>query len=205
MNDYQSYKQYKSTRSSGSTTGRSKEQSGKNKRISNKPPSKVSSSKSFQNKTSKNKPSKSKSKDPQQIKKDRMRDARRKAEQRAYRESLKKQKLEEKENKKLEKQKRKQEFQHALKNNFKLFLGACFVVFYIMIAMLILYNNSNIAQLQYKINAIKKDIEKEKNYLNELEAERESTYKSETIENYAKYRLNMVYPSKEQIVYIKVD
>lgn len=200
MNDYQSYKQYKSTKSSGSTTGRSKEQSGKNKRISNKPPSKVSSSKSFQNKTSKNK-----SQDPQQIKQDRIRNARRKAEQKAYRESLKKQKLEEKENKKLEKQRRKQEFKHALKNNFKLFLGACFVVFYIMIAMLILYNNSNIAQLQYKINAIKKDIEKEKNYLNELEAERESTYKSETIENYAKYRLNMVYPSKEQIVYIKVD
>lgn len=204
MNDYQSYKQYKSTKPSGSTTGRSKEQSGKNKRISNKPLAKPASKQDLSRK-SKNKPSKSKPRDPQQIRQDKIREAKRKAEEKAYRERLKKQKLEDKQNKKLENQKRKQEFKHAIKNNFKLFLGACFVVFYIMIAMLILYNNSNIAQIQYKINAIKKDIEKEKNYLNELEAERESTYKSETIENYAKYRLNMVYPSKEQIVYIKVD
>lgn len=195
MNDYQSYKQYKSTKSSGSTAGRSKDQSGKNKRASNKPSSKPLSSKTI----------KSKPRDPQKIKQDRIREARRKAEEKAYKENLKKQKLLEKQNRKLEQQKKKEEFQHALKNNFKLFLGACFVVFYVIIAMFILYNNSNIAQLQYKINAINKEIEKEKNYLNELEAARESTYKSETIENYAKYRLNMVYPSKEQIVYIKVD
>lgn len=200
MNDYQSYKQYKSTKSSGSTTIKNKEERGKDKRISNKSSFEPASSKNIQNKNSKNK-----SRNANKIKQDKVRKAKRKAEEKAYRERLKQQKIENKQNKKLEKERKKQEFQHALKNNFKLFLGACFVVFYIIIAMLILYNNSNIAQLQYKINSINKEIEKEKNYLNELEAERESTYKSETIENYAKYRLNMVYPSKEQIVYIKVD
>lgn len=109
------------------------------------------------------------------------------------------------EKKKIEKQEKRAQRWHAVKSNKKIFLAACFVVFYIGISMGILYNNSNIAELQYKINALNKDIVKENNLLNELEAERESTYKSETIENYAKYRLNMVYPTKEQIVYIKID
>lgn len=106
---------------------------------------------------------------------------------------------------KIEKRQRKVELWHAIKNYKKTFLVACFVVFYIGISMVILYNNSNISELQYKINSLKKDITKEKNLLNELETERESTYKSETIENLAKYRLNMVYPTKDQIVYVKVD
>ena len=82
---------------------------------------------------------------------------------------------------------------------------ACFVVFYIGISLVLLYNNSRIAQMQYSVNEIREEVEKEKNYQNELEAERESTFKSETIENYAKYRLNMVYTTKEQTVYIKID
>ncbi|MGB5823196.1 MAG: hypothetical protein WBH44_03915 [Proteocatella sp.] len=110
-----------------------------------------------------------------------------------------------KEKKKIEKQERKAQIWHAIKSNKKIFLVACFVVFYIGVSMGILYNNSNISELQYQMNSFKKDITKEKNLLNELEAERESTYKSETIENLAKYRLNMVYPTKNQIVYIKVD
>ena len=39
--------------------------------------------------------------------------------------------------------------------------------------------------MQYSVNEIMKEVEKEKNYQNELEAERESTFKSETIEKYA--------------------
>ena len=105
----------------------------------------------------------------------------------------------------LERKEKREQRRHAIKSNRKPLMIACFVVFYIGISMVILYNNSRIAQMQYSVNEIRKEIEKEKNYQNELEAERESTFKSETIENYAKYRLNMVYPSKEQTVYIKID
>lgn len=105
----------------------------------------------------------------------------------------------------LERKEKSEQRRHAIKSNRKPLMIACFVVFYIAISMVILYNNSRIAQMQYSVNEIRKEIEKEKNYQNELEAERESTFKSETIENYAKYRLNMVYPSKEQTVYIKID
>ena len=105
----------------------------------------------------------------------------------------------------LERKEKSEQRRHAIKSNRKPLMIACFVVFYIGISMVILYNNSRIAQMQYSVNEIRKEIEKEKNYQNELEAERESTFKSETIENYAKYRLNMVYPSKEQTVYIKID
>lgn len=107
--------------------------------------------------------------------------------------------------KQFEKKEKIEQRRQAIKSNKKSLLIACFVVFYIGISMGILYNNSKIAQMQYNVNEIKKEIEKETNYNNELEAEREGTFKSETIENYAKYRLNMVYPSKEQTVYIKID
>ncbi len=191
MNEYKSYKQYKSTKPSGEPSRRNNQVSGKKTKNTN-------------NKVSKKKPA-NKKLNAQMEKQNKIREAQRRAREKELKANLKNQKLIEKQNKKLEKQRRKESFQHALKGNKKLLLGACFVVFYIIVSMTVLYNNSNIAQLQYKANAIKRDIEKEKNYLNELEAERESTYKSETIENYAKYKLNMVYPSKEQIVYIKVD
>ena len=201
MNEYQSYKQYKPAKPSGGDN-----------RKKNKPKDKVSKNtkkqKTNKNKTTthqNNKKSVNNKQNAQILKQNKIKEAQRIAKQKEHKENLKKQKLIEKQNKKIEKQKRKELFQHALKSNKKILLGACFVVFYIIISMFVLYNNSNISQLQYKVNEIKRDIEKEKNYLNELEVERESTYKSETIENYAKYRLNMIYPSKEQIVYIKVD
>lgn len=197
MNDYQSYKQYGSTKASETVRKKSKAPSGKKVKSTNKVSKKKTETKQF---------------DAQKSKQNKIREAQKRAKEKEFKANFKKQKIIEKQNKiiekqnrKLQKQKKKELFQHALKSNKKILLGACFVVFYIMISMVLLYNNSNIAQLQYKANAIKRDIEKEKNYMNELEAERESTYKSETIENYAKYKLNMVYPSKEQIVYIKVD
>lgn len=190
MNDYQSYKQYKSE----------------------KPSSNRSVSKSKNTNKSRAK-TKTKTKIKVEVAENNRAEAKRAAmvkKQEKLRETQRKKKEEEdrkkaKEHRRIEKLRKKEAYRHALKSNKKLLLGACFVVFYIFVSMILLYNNSNIAQLQYKINSINKEIEKEKNYLNELEAARESTYKSETIENYAKYKLNMVYPTKDQIVYIKVD
>ena len=190
MNDYQSYKQYKSTKASGTGSRKNTVSSGKNVKSNSN--------------VSKKKPA-NKKLNAQKSKQSKIREAQKRAKEKEFKENFKKQRIIEKQNRKIEKQKKKELFQHALKSNKKILLGACFVVFYIVISMVLLYNNSKIAQFQYQANSIKRNIEKEKNHLNELEAERESTYKSETIENYAKYKLNMVYPSKEQIVYIKVD
>ena len=194
MNDYQSYKQYKSEKpSSNRSVSKNKNTSKSRTKTKARTKAEVVENKRVASNT------RAEAKRAAMVKKqEKAREAQRKIKEKEDRKK-------EKENKKIEQLKRKEAYRHALKNNKKLILGACFVVFYIFVSMILLYNNSNIAQLQYKINSINKEIEKEKNYLNELEAARESTYKSETIENYAKYKLNMVYPTKDQIVYIKVD
>lgn len=194
MNDYQSYKQYKSEKpSSNRSVSKNKNTSKSRTKTKARTKAEVVENKRVASNT------RAEAKRAAMVKKqEKAREAQRKIKEKEDRKK-------EKENKKIEQLKRKEAYRHALKSNKKLILGACFVVFYIFVSMILLYNNSNIAQLQYKINSINKEIEKEKNYLNELEAARESTYKSETIENYAKYKLNMVYPTKDQIVYIKVD
>lgn len=194
MNDYQSYKQYKSEKpSSNRSVSKNKNTSKSRTKTKARTKAEVVENKRVASNT------RAEAKRAAMVKKqEKAREAQRKIKEKEDRKK-------EKENKKIEQLKRKETYRHALKSNKKLILGACFVVFYIFVSMILLYNNSNIAQLQYKINSINKEIEKEKNYLNELEAARESTYKSETIENYAKYKLNMVYPTKDQIVYIKVD
>lgn len=60
-------------------------------------------------------------------------------------------------------------------------------------------------ELKFQISDINKELEKDKNYLKELNSEKEAAYKSENIENIAKYNLGMVYPSKEQTIYINLD
>lgn len=196
MNDYQSYKQYKSEKpSSNRSVSKNKNTSKSRTKTKARTKAEVVENKRVASNT------RAEAKRAAMVKKqEKAREAQRKIKEKEDRKKEKENK-----NKKIEQLKRKEAYRHALKSNKKLILGACFVVFYIFVSMILLYNNSNIAQLQYKINSINKEIEKEKNYLNELEAARESTYKSETIENYAKYKLNMVYPTKDQIVYIKVD
>ncbi len=197
-NDYQSYKEYRSSNSgTPKKTNRNKpENKSKSKRTKTenkkpKPLNKYGDSNKNRNLNGRKSKAGSKPSNPKSAK---------------VKKQISKELVKEiKEKKKIDRQQRKIERWHAIKNYKKTFLVACFVVFYIGISMGILYNNSNISQLQYKLNLLNKEISKEKNLLNELEAERETTYKSETIENFAKYRLNMVYPTKDQMVYIKVD
>lgn len=195
MNNYQSYKDYKSD--SKGKTGPGKKPK---PRQNTKPVSE-----SLRNDKPKNK---SKPKPPQNKK--RIEENKRKlAAQKRFAAEKKRIDSENKKDLKIarqiEKKEMKEKRRQAIKSNSKTLLIACFVAFYVGISMVILYNNSKIAQMQYNVNEIKKEIEKEMNYKNELEAERESTFKSETIENYAKYRLDMVYPSKDQTVYINID
>lgn len=77
-------------------------------------------------------------------------------------------------------------------------------VYLVLAANLVVNNNSQLALLKYKVTELNTEITRQENIINELEAKRESTFKSQTIENYAKYKLDMVYPTKEQTVYIKV-
>lgn len=71
--------------------------------------------------------------------------------------------------------------------------------------MLSLNFKSQLDALQFDINDISSKLEKEQNIIKELNSEKESAYKSETIENFARYRLGMIYPTREQTVYINLD
>lgn len=64
---------------------------------------------------------------------------------------------------------------------------------------------SEIDMLKFKNNELSSQLDQKKEVIKELNSKKEATYKSETIENLARYRLGMVYPTKEQTVYIYLD
>ena len=72
-------------------------------------------------------------------------------------------------------------------------------------AILMINQNAAIDELKFGINDLTAKLEKENNMLKELNSEKETAYKSENIENIARYNLGMVYPTKEQTIYINLD
>lgn len=72
-------------------------------------------------------------------------------------------------------------------------------------AILMLNQNATIDTLKFEINDLNEAYKKEKNILKELNSQKEAALKSETIENIARYNLGMVYPTKEQTIYINLD
>lgn len=71
--------------------------------------------------------------------------------------------------------------------------------------ILMLNQNAVIDNLKFSINDINTELEKENNVLKELNSKKETALKSETIENIARYNLGMIYPTKEQTIYINLD
>lgn len=65
--------------------------------------------------------------------------------------------------------------------------------------------NAKIDMIQFEINDLDKELDRKKEIVKELNTEKEAAYKSETIENLARYKLGMVYPTKEQTIYINLD
>lgn len=65
--------------------------------------------------------------------------------------------------------------------------------------------NAKIDMIQFEINDLDKELDRKKEIVKALNTEKEAAYKSETIENLARYKLGMVYPTKEQTIYINLD
>lgn len=85
-------------------------------------------------------------------------------------------------------------------------LGVVLGVIFILGEILLIINlHSRIDGIQYEINDAEKQLNQKKEIIKDLNTQRESAYKSETIENLAKYKLGMVYPKKEQIIYVNLD
>ena len=59
--------------------------------------------------------------------------------------------------------------------------------------------------MKFENNELTSQLEQKKEVIKELNSKKEATYKSETIENIARYKLGMIYPTKEQTVYIYLD
>lgn len=71
--------------------------------------------------------------------------------------------------------------------------------------MLMLNLNSQLDKIQFEINDYNAQLSEKKQLVKELNSQKEAAYKSETIENLARYKLGMVYPKKEQSIYINLD
>lgn len=82
-------------------------------------------------------------------------------------------------------------------------------VFIIILFMGIMIGNLSIYQvsssLKYKINYLKKDLEKNEVKLEELELQSQKNIDLKKLEKDAKDKLKMVYPTEDQKVYISVD
>ncbi|KXZ39543.1 Septum formation initiator [Alkalithermobacter thermoalcaliphilus JW-YL-7 = DSM 7308] len=92
----------------------------------------------------------------------------------------------------------------AKKRKFKPIIKlAFFMIFGVMIAFMCGY--AYISSLKYEIHSLNRELRGLENKKGELTVELERLSKSGYIEREAKKRLNMVYPSEEQIVYIRVD
>ncbi|MDO4711086.1 MAG: hypothetical protein Q4A75_03835 [Peptostreptococcaceae bacterium] len=76
----------------------------------------------------------------------------------------------------------------------------------IIAEMLLMLNlNSKLDAIQFEINDHNEKLGEKKQLVKELNSEKEAAHKSETIENLARYKLGMVYPTKEQTIYINLD
>lgn len=85
-------------------------------------------------------------------------------------------------------------------------LGAVLFFFILLAEVMMMINlNARIDTAKFENNDLTKQLEKKKEIVKELNSQREAAYKSETIENLAKYKLGMVYPSKDQTIYINLD
>ncbi len=108
-----------------------------------------------------------------------------------------------------EKIKRKKERTAALVSGFLLLCKKVGLVLFVLIAlgelMLLINFEARIHSIQFEINDITANLDEKKELLKELNSQKEAAYKSETIENIARYNLGMIYPTKEQTVYINLD
>ena len=129
----------------------------------------------------------------------------RKAEQKRQKQERARYKQEQKTIKKASRDESLRLFKERLFDLFKKAFFAILVLVLIGETILMLSQNAGIDALKFEINDLNTQYEKENNVLKELNSQKETALKSETIENIARYNLGMVYPTKEQTIYINLD
>ncbi|SHJ56185.1 septum formation initiator family protein [Tepidibacter formicigenes] len=91
------------------------------------------------------------------------------------------------------------------KKNRKLNILSIFGLFILCIIIIFMYRYSIVSSLKYEVQSLNKELENKKNKKKQLYLELDNLSKSGFIEKEAKERINMIYPTDEQTVYIKVD
>ncbi len=71
--------------------------------------------------------------------------------------------------------------------------------------LFLMYRYSIISNLEYEVQSLNKELETMKNKKKELYLELEKLSKSGFVEKEAREKLQMNYPTEDQIVYIKID
>ena len=89
------------------------------------------------------------------------------------------------------------------KKNYR-FITFLFIII-MMFSTLFMSRYSLITNLEYEIQSLNKELDNKKNDKKELILELDNLSKSGFIEQTAKEKLNMIYPTQEQIVYINLQ
>lgn len=120
-------------------------------------------------------------------------------------EELRARKLQKKQERKETRKERVGQVKQSIFGIFKRFFVALMLLVLVLEMLLMISQNASIDALRFEINDLNASYEKQSNVLKELNSQKETAFKSETIENIARYNLGMVYPSKEQTIYIDLD
>ena len=107
-----------------------------------------------------------------------------------------------------EKPKNLQEYKNnrkVKKNNNKYLLTFLLIFLFMMIFTFFMHRYSKISNLQYEIQSLNKELENKQNTKKELYFNLDSLSKSGFIEQVAKEKLNMQYPTQESIVYLNLN
>ncbi|SHH12492.1 septum formation initiator family protein [Tepidibacter thalassicus] len=108
--------------------------------------------------------------------------------------------------------KKKGSSSNSSKNNYrkkkkskKVNMLSIFTLFILGIIIIFMYRYSVVSSLKYEVQSLNKELENKKNKKKQLYLELDNLSKSGFIEKEARERLNMNYPTDDQIIYIKVD
>ncbi|MBM7614594.1 cell division protein FtsL [Alkaliphilus hydrothermalis] len=105
----------------------------------------------------------------------------------------------------LQRQPKKQKKKAPKSYRFEKVMATAGIVTILVLSLSLLLRYASITEARHDVHGLSKQLEQLENQREKLKVEMEKVSKSMTIEAAAKERLNMQYPSKEQVFYVAVD
>jgi len=105
----------------------------------------------------------------------------------------------------LQRQPKKQKKKEPKRYRFEKVMATVGIITILVLSLSLLLRYASITETRHQVHGLSKQLEQLESQREKLKVEMEKVSKSKTIEAAAKERLNMQYPSKEQVFYVAVD